>query len=221
MTQYNTLNIKLSNSQLNKLKYAIENGTEVTLNLSSNIIGYSNDENNFPIKLLLTNTWVSMLRKAFAINCLANIKWSKTQLHKIQSGGFLGRLLGPLLKTRFSFIGNVLTLSAKSFLIPLGLTTAAASATDATSHKKMFGSGFTTSIISNEEINDIMKIVKSLEESGSLIKGLRKEGFLRMLLGTFRASLLGNLLTDKGEIATSQARGTIRADENFQFHPIL
>ena len=204
------------------LKYAIKNGTEVTLNLSSNIIGDSNDENYFPIKLLSTNTWVSKLRKAFANNCLANIKWSKTQLHKmVQSGGFLG----PLLKTRFPLIGNVLTLSAKSFLIPLGLTSAAASATDATNHKKMFGSRFTTSIISNEEMNDIMKIVKSLEESGLLIKGFsvtyqneardQKEGFLRMLLGTFRASLLGNLLTDKGEIATSQARGTIRADENF------
>ena len=56
MTQYNTLNVKLSNSQLNKLKYAITNGIKVTLNLSSNVVGDSNDENNFPRKLLLTNT---------------------------------------------------------------------------------------------------------------------------------------------------------------------
>ena len=65
MTQYNTLNAKVSNLQLNKLKSAIKNGTEVTVNLSSNIIGDSNDENNFPHKLFLTNTQVSKLRKAF------------------------------------------------------------------------------------------------------------------------------------------------------------
>ena len=66
MTQYNMLNVKLSNSQLNKLKTTIKNGTKVTLNLPSNIAGDSNDENNFPHKLLLTNTQVSKLHKAFA-----------------------------------------------------------------------------------------------------------------------------------------------------------
>ena len=66
MTQYNTLNVKLSNSQLNKLKFAIKNGTGLTLNLLSNIIGDFNDENNFRHKLLLTNTKVSRLRKAFS-----------------------------------------------------------------------------------------------------------------------------------------------------------
>ena len=66
MTQYNMLNVKLSNSQLNKLKFAIKNGTGLTLNLLSNIIGDFNDENNFPHKLLLTNTKVSRLRKAFS-----------------------------------------------------------------------------------------------------------------------------------------------------------
>ena len=74
MTQYNTLNAKVSNLQLNKLKSAIKNGTEVTVNLSSNIIGDSNDENNFPHKLFLANTQVSKLRKAFANNSTANIK---------------------------------------------------------------------------------------------------------------------------------------------------
>ena len=94
MTQYNTLNIKLSNSQLNKLKSGIKNNTEGTLKISSNVVGDSNDENNFLHKLLLTNTQVSKLRKAFSNNSFANIKLSKTQLHKIgQSGGFLGRLL--------------------------------------------------------------------------------------------------------------------------------
>ena len=106
----------------------------------SNLDGDSNDENNFPHKLLLTNTQVSKLRKAFANSSSANVILSKTQLHKIgQSGGFLGRPLGPLLKTGLPLIGNVLKPLAKSVLIPLGLT-AAASTTDAAIHKKMFGS---------------------------------------------------------------------------------
>ena len=83
MTQFNTLIVKLSNSQLNKLKSGIKNGTAVTFKLSSNIVGDSDDENNFPHKLLLTNTQVSKLRKAFPNGLLANIKLSKTQLHKI------------------------------------------------------------------------------------------------------------------------------------------
>ena len=100
------------------------------MKLSPNVVGDSNDENNFLHKLLLTNTQVSKLRKAFANNSSANIKLSKTQLHKIgQSGGFLGRLLGPLLKTGLPLMKNVLKPLAKSVLIPLGLT-AAASATD-------------------------------------------------------------------------------------------
>ena len=156
--------LQLSNLQHNTLKSGIKNGTKVALKISSNFVGDSNDENNFLHKLLLTNTQVWWLHKAFANNCSANIKLSKTQLHKIgQSGGFLGRLLGPLLKTGLPLIGNVLKPLAKSVLIPLGLT-AAASATDADIHKTMFGSGNATLIISNEEMN-IMKIVKSIGES--------------------------------------------------------
>ena len=78
----------MSNSQLNKLKSAIKHGTEVTLNLSSNLMGSSNDETNFPQKLLLTNTQDSHICKTFANGSPANIKFSKTQLSKIQSGGF-------------------------------------------------------------------------------------------------------------------------------------
>ena len=89
----------------------------------------------------------------------------------IKSGGFLGRRLGPLLKTGLSLIKNVIKPLAKSVLIPLGLT-AAASAADAGIHKKILGSGNTTLIISNDEINDIIKIVKSLEDSGLLLKGV-------------------------------------------------
>ena len=82
MTQYNMLNVKLSNSQLNKLKSAIKNGTEVTLNLSSNVVGDSDDENNFPHKLLLTNTQVAKIRKAFGNDSSANITFSKTHCIK-------------------------------------------------------------------------------------------------------------------------------------------
>ena len=83
MSQYNTLNVKLSNSQFNKLKSGIKDGTEVTLNFLSNLIGNSNDETNFPLKLLLTDTQVSKIRKAFANGSSANIKFSKTHLCKI------------------------------------------------------------------------------------------------------------------------------------------
>ena len=165
MTQYNSLNEKLSNSQLNKFKSAIKNEK-----FSSNIIG--DNETNFSHKLLLTNRQVSNLRKVFSNHLSADIKLSKTQLSKmIQSGGFLGRLLGPLLKTGLPLIKNVIKPLAKSVLIPLGLT-AAASAADAGIHKKILGSGNTTLIISNNEIEDIIKIVKSLEDSGLLLEGV-------------------------------------------------
>ena len=114
----------------------------------------------------MTNTQISKLRKAFANGLSASIKLSKHQLHKIvQSRWFLGRLLGPVLKTGLPFIRNVIKPLAKSVLIPLELT-AAAAATNVSIHKNMFRSGNTTLIISNEEINDIMKISISHEESG-------------------------------------------------------
>ena len=113
-------------------------------------------------------------------------------------------------KTGLPLIKNVIKPLAKSVLIPLGLT-AAASAADAGIHKKILGSGHnntTTLIISNDEMEDIIKIVKSLEDSGLLLKGVtktvqnevkeQKGGFLSMLLGTLSASLLGNLLTGRG-----------------------
>ena len=94
MTQYNSLNVKLSSSKLNKLKSAIKNETEVVLRLSWNMIG--ENETNFPHKLLLTNRQIANLCKAFANYLSTNIKLSKTQLSKmIQLGGFLGKLLGP------------------------------------------------------------------------------------------------------------------------------
>ena len=120
------------------------------MKLSSNVVGDSSDENNFLHKLLLINVQVSKLRKVFANNSSVNIKLSKTQLHKIgQSEGFLGRLLGALLRAGFPLIKNLLKPLAKIVLIPLELT-AAASAIDAAIEKKIFGSGITTLIILKE-----------------------------------------------------------------------
>ena len=212
MTQYNSLNVKLSNSQLNKLKSSIKNETDVVLRISSNMVSNSNDNTNFPHELLLTNRQVANIRKAFAKNTSIDIKLSKTQLSKmIQSGGFLGNLLGklagPLMKVAVPL--------AKNVLAPLGIS-AAMSAIDGSIKKKMLGSGMTTLIISNDEMDDILKIVKSLESSGLLLKGvsetiLREEqrgGFLSMLLGTLGASLLGDILS-KG----LSGKGVIRAGE--------
>ena len=139
MTQYNRVNVKLSTSQLNKLKSAIKNENDVVIRLSLNMIGDSNNKGNFPHELLLTNRQVSSIRKAFGNNSSVDIKFSKAQLSKmIQSRGYLGKLLGSLLKTGLPLIKYVITPLAKSVLIPLGLTTAA-SAADAGIHKKILG----------------------------------------------------------------------------------
>ena len=175
-----------------------------------------------PHQLFLTNRRIANICKAFANNSSIDIKLSKTQLSKmIQSGGFFGRLLGPLLKSGLLLISNVIKPLAKSLLIPSGLTVAA-SAADAGIHKKILGSGNNiTLVISNDEINDIIKIVKSLEDSGLLLKGVtetvqneikeQKERFLSMLLGTLGASLLGNLLTGKGIYRAGKGKGIVRA----------
>ena len=115
--------------------------------------------NDLPHELLLTTRQKTKLRNSFNNNMSTDLKLSRAQISKIiQSGGFLGRLLGPLLQNGFPLIKNVIKALAKSVLIPLGLT-AAASAADAGIHKKLLGSGNTTLIISNEEMNDVMKIV--------------------------------------------------------------
>ena len=84
MTQYNRLNTKLSNSQLNKLKSAIKNQTDIVIRLSPNMIGDSNDKTNFPHELLLRGRQVLSIRKAFASNSSVDIKFSKTQLSKMR-----------------------------------------------------------------------------------------------------------------------------------------
>ena len=212
MTQYNSLNVKLSNSQVNKSKSAIKNGTGMVLRLSLNIVGNSNNESNFPHKLLLTNRQILSLRKTFANHASVDIKLSKAQVTKMQKGGFL-KFLMPLLKSELPLL--------KSVVKPLGILglTAAASATDAAINKKILGSGnHTTLIISNDDMQDLLKIVKSLEDSGILLDGITetvknevkelKGGFLSMLVGTLGASLLGDLLTKN-----LSGRGVIRAGE--------
>ena len=221
------INIKWLNIIVNKLKSAIKNKTEVVLRLSSNIIGNSDDKTNFPHKLLLTNRQVANLRKVFANNSSTDIKLAKTRLSKmIQSRGFLVRLLGPLLKTWLPLMKNVIKPLDKSVLIPLGLT-AAASAADAWTHKKILGSGNTMLIISNDEMEDIIKISwrfwfsETIQNEGKEQKG----EFLSMLLGTLGASFLGNILAGKG---MNRAGGFIRAscgssikNKDFQCHLIL
>ena len=85
MTQYNSLNVKLSNSQLNKLKSSIKNKTDVVLRISSNMVSNSNDNTNFPHELLLTNRQVANIRKAFANRSSIDINLSKTQLSKLSN----------------------------------------------------------------------------------------------------------------------------------------
>ena len=144
----------------------------------------------------------------------------------IQSGGFLGKLLGPLLKTGLPLMKSVIKPLAKSLLIPLGLT-AAASAANAGIHKKILGSrqNNTTLIISNDEMDNILKVIKSLEDSGVLLKGVsetiqheakeRRGGFLSMLLDTLGASLLGDVLSKglSGSGVIRAGEGTVRAGE--------
>ena len=136
MTHCNSLNVKPLNSQLSNLKSAIKNEAELVLRLSSNMVGNFNDEIIFPHKLILTNIPVASLHKYFVNHLSTDIKLSKLRLSKMmQSGEFLGKIFGPLIKTRLPLMENVIKPLPKSVLIPLGLT-AAATAADAGIHKK-------------------------------------------------------------------------------------
>ena len=216
MVEYSKVDCKLTNAQLNKLKKTLKSNEEVTLRLG--ITNFNKDER--PHELLLTARRNTRLRNAVNNNSATGIKLSKTQIKKIiQSGGFLGKLLsklaGPLMKVAMSL--------AKNVLAPLGLT-ASMSAIDGSIQKKIHGSGVKL-IIEQEDMKDIMKIIKALENSGILLKGVSKTiknetkeqrgEFLSMLLGTLGASLLGNLLTGgKGSVASrAKGEGIMRAGE--------
>ena len=197
MVEYNTVNVKLPNLQLNKLKSAVKNEQGTTLRINARMF----NGNNLPHELFLTQRQITKLRNAIENNLQTDIKLIKPQISKIiQSGGFLDKLLGPLLKTEL-----------------IGLA-AASSAIDVGVEKKIYGSGTTTLVISNKEMDDIRKIVQALQNSGILLKGVtktvknetkeQKGGFLSMLLGTLGASLLGDLLTKQ-----LSGKGTVRAEE--------
>ena len=162
MFEYSKMNVKLSDTQLKKLKTAVKNKTGTTMTISLKVF----HGNDWPHELLLTTRQKAKLRNAFNSNMSPDLKLSKVQISQIiQSGGFLGqlicRLTGLLQKVAIHFVKNVLA--------PLGITVAA-SAIDAVIQKNIQGSGKTL-IISNEEMNDIMKIVQVLED---LLKGVTK-----------------------------------------------
>ena len=161
----NTVNVKLSDTQMKKLRTAVKDKTGTTLRISLKMF----HRNDLPHELLLTRQ-KTKLRNAFNNNMSTDLKLSRAQISKIiQSGGFLGSLLsklaGPLMKVAIPL--------AKNVFAPLRIT-ATASAIDAGIQKKMHDSGGTTLIISNEEINDIMKVVQALENSNILLKGVTK-----------------------------------------------
>ena len=179
--------------------------------------------------MLLTTRQNTKLRNALNNNSATDIKLSKAQIKKkIESGGFLCKLLsklaGPLMKAAMPL--------AKNVLAPLGLTTAM-SAIDGSIQKKIHGSGATKNagvklIIEQEDMNDIMKIIKALKNSGILLKGVNKTiknetkeqkgGFLSMLLGTLGTSLLGNLLTG-GKVIMRAGDGIVRAGSGSKKNP--
>ena len=135
MVEYSKVNVKLSDMQLKKSKTAVENKTGTTLRMNLKMF----NGNDLLHELLLTARQKTKLRNSFNNNMSTDLKLSKAQFSKtIQSGGFLGRLLDPLLKTGLPLMKNVIKPLAKSVLIPLGLT-AAASAADAGIHKKIIG----------------------------------------------------------------------------------
>ena len=211
MVEYSEINCKLRKIQLNKLKKAVKSNEGATLRLA--IRNFNKDEH--PHELLLTTRQNTKLRNALNNNSATDIKLSKAQIKKIiQSGGFLGKLLSKLAG---ALIKVALPL-AKNVLAPLRLA-AAMSAIDGSMQKKIHGSGVKL-IIEQEDMNDIMKIIKALENSGILLKGVskaikneakeQKGGFLGMLLGTLGASLLDNLLTG-GKGIMRAGNGIVRA----------
>ena len=165
MIEHSKINCKLTNVQLNKLEKAVKFNEGATLRLG--IKNFNKDK--LPHELLLTTRQNTKLKNAINNNLATDIKLIKAPIKKlIQSGGFLGKLLsklaGPLMKEAMSL--------AKNVLAPLGLT-AAMSAIDGIIQKNIHGSGAKL-IIEQEDMNDIIKIIEALENSGILLKGVSK-----------------------------------------------
>ena len=230
MVEYSKIDCKLTNVQLNKLKKAVKSNEGAILRLGIKIF----IKDVLPHKLLVTTRENTKLRNAINNISATDIKLSKAQIKKlIQSRGFLGKLLnklaGPFMKVALPLDKNVLA--------SLGLT-AAMSAIDESIQKMIHGSRVKL-IIEQEDMNDIMKIIEALENSGILLKGVTKTiekeikeqrgEFLGMLLGTLEASLLGNLLTG-GKSIMREDDGIVRAGEGSKkknnlnlllpFHPL-
>ena len=122
MVEYSKVNVKLSDTQLKKLKTAVKDKTATTLRISLKMV----NGNDLPHELLLTTRQKSKLKNAFNNNMSNDLKLSRAHISKIiQSGGFLRRLLGPLLKTGLPLVKNVIKTLAKNVLIPLRLTATA------------------------------------------------------------------------------------------------
>ena len=165
MVEHNTVNVKLSNSQLNELKTSVKKKQGTTLRMNAKMF----NGNNLSHELFLTAGQTTKPRNAIENNMSTDIKLSKAQISKIiQSGGFLGKILGPLLKTGLPLLK--LVIKRLGFL---GLT-AASPVIDTGVQKKIYGSGTAILVISNEEMNEIMKIVQALEDSNILLKGMTK-----------------------------------------------
>ena len=219
MVEYNKANVKSSVTQLKKLKTAVKNKTGTNLRISLKMF----DGNDLPHELLLTTRQKTKLRNAFNNNMSTErLEISKARISKmIWSRGFLGSLLSkltdPLMKVAVPF--------AKNILAPLGII-ATASLIDAGTQSKIHGSGAAALIISNEEMNDIMKIVQAFEYSNILLEGAtetiknetrKQEGrFLGTLVGTLGSILLGNLLSEKGIVlvgsGNKKGKGIERVD---------
>ena len=168
MVEYNTVNAELSNSQLNKLKSAVKNRQGTILRMNTRTLS----ANNLPHELLLTTRQTTKLRNAIENNMSTDIKLSKAQISKIiQSGGFLGKRLVPLLKTGLPLIKNVIKPLAKSVLIPLGLTAAASAADAGIQKKNLFGNSNLNNLVDS---NILLKgVTKTIKNGTKEQKGIR------------------------------------------------
>ena len=200
MVQYNKINLHLTNLQLKRIQDAVKNYNGTTIRISNKNF----NKNQLIHKFYLTKKQMEKLIYKIKNNMLIDIKSSKVQINKIiNEGGNLGKLLMHFLPKLI----KPAILLGKNILAPLELS-AAMSATDAAIQKKMHGSGNATLIISDNDMNDLNKIVATLEEHDILLKGTgktiknetkeQKGGFLSMLLGALGASLLGSLLSGEG-----------------------
>ena len=188
MVEYTKVNIRLSGSQLKKLKDAVSNNTGTTLRISLKMF----NGKNLPHELLLTTRQKTKIRNAFNNNTFTDIKFSKAQINEItQSGGFLGRLLGPLLKTGLPLIKNVIKPLAKSVLIPLN-----------------------DIIKIVQALKDSNILLKGVTETVKNETKKQEGGFLSMLLGFLGASLLEHLLTGKGVVragyGNNEGKGVVK-----------